>query len=594
VKLLDFGIARLLSGGEAGEITTQTGRRALTPEYASPEQIQGNRVTTASDVYSLGVVLCELLAGKRPFSTDRRSLVEAERTFLEQEPERPSWIVARAGDHAATARSTTRARLARRLKGDLDTIVLTALRKDPERRYGTAEELASDIRRHLEHLPIAARGDDWIYRTRMFVRRHRKSGVAAAALLLAIGLVVLGVLVTIRGREAVQLAPPPPPSASVAVLPFTSVGGETQLRFGRLLMHEVVRQLDRLPDIRALTGERLMPERQMRLAQALGVRHLLAGTVDGAGSQIRVTANLVDANSASRLWSKTYENVPADMKPLAEQIAREAAAALLSPTIAFTSTRDGNDEIYVMTMEGARPINLTHHLSSDVDPTWSPDGRRIAFSSTRASTGNGFAIWVMNADGTGLIRLTDDPIGSEQAAWSPDGKRIAFMTSRDFNMEVYVMNSDGSEVMNLSRHPAGDEQPAWSPDGRHIAFVSNRDLDIEIYVMNADGTEPRRLTHSRGMDYEPAWSPDGRRIAFWSLRDGDSDIYVTNVDGTGTTRLTHHRAGDYQPTWTQVGSEILFHSTRDGASEIYVMNADGTDVRRLTFHPAEDMQPKVW
>ena len=584
VKLLDFGIAKLLSHGAAEETATQTGPRALTPEYASPEQIRGGPATTASDVYSLGVILCELLAGKRPFRTGQRFPVETERAILEQEPDRPSSIVAREDGDAATARSATRERLARQLKGDLDTIVLTALHKDSERRYATAEELASDIGRYLEHLPIVARGDDWMYRTRTFVLRHRKSGVATAALLLATSLVILGVLKTIRGREAAQRAPPPPPSASVAVVPFAGSDSESESPFRRRLTEEVVRQLDRLPDIRALEGGR---------TGALDVRHLLAGTVDAAGSRLRVTAELVDARAATRLWSKSYENVEADVERLAQQIAREAAVVLLDPVIAFTSARDGNEDIYVMTMEGARPTNLTHHPAVDVDPAWSPDGRRIAFSSIRTAPGNGFAIWVMNADGTGLIKLTDDPIGSEQAAWSPDGKRIAFMTSRDFNMEVYVMNSDGSEVMNLSRHPAGDEQPAWSPDGRHIAFVSNRDLDIEIYVMNADGTEPRRLTHSRGMDYEPAWSPDGHRIAFWSMRDGNSDIYVMNADGTGTTRLTRHTAGDYHPTWTASGSEILFHSMRDGASDIYIMNADGADVRRLTYHPAEDLQPKV-
>ncbi len=593
VKLLDFGIAKLLGGVAGAEPVTQTGSRAMTPEYASPEQLRGGPMTPASDVYSLGVILCELLVGRRPFRTDPRSPLDAERMILEAEPDPPSWIVARGDEDIPGARGTTRERLSRELRGDLDAIVATALRKEPERRYATPEQLASDIGRHVEHLPIAARGDDWVYRTRKFVRRHRNSTVAWTALVLATGLAILGLRMSIRGRAAAPVGSPASPPASVAVLPFAAAGAESEFAFGRRLAAAIVRQLSGIPDVRARSGDGPAPGSDARSARALNVRHLLSGRVEAVGPRLRVTAELVDAWATTRLWSSTYEGEPGDAEPLAQQVAREAAVALLRPTIAFTTNRDGNQEIYVMTLEGSHPINLTRHPGTDVDPAWSPDGRRIAFSSTRASNGNGFAVWVMNADGTGQTRLTDDPIGSEQAAWSPDGRRIVFMTARDFNAEIYVMNGDGGAIKNLSRHPAWDEQPAWSPDGRRIAFVSNRDRDQEIYIMNADGTAPRRLTSSPGMDYEPAWSPDGRRLAFWSGRNGNTDIYVMNADGSQTTRLTYRTAADFQPTWTPSGREILFHSREDGATDIYIMNGDGTDVRRLTTHPAVDMQPKV-
>ncbi len=594
VKLLDFGIAKLLSGVAGGEPVTLTGPPVLTPEYASPEQLRGGPITTASDVYSLGVILCELLVGRRPFRTDGRSRLEAERMILDEEPDPPSRIVARSEDDSPAGRGTTRERLSRELQGDLDTIVATALRKEPGRRYATPEALASDITRHLKHLPIAARGDDWLYRAKKFVRRHRSSAVAAAALVGAASLIGLGGWwLTMRGRQTALPASPSSPPASVVVIPFAGPPSESRYALPRRLTGEVVRQLNRQSDIRAREGQRSSPGSDGRSAEALDARHLLSGTVDTTGGRLRITAELMDVRAAAPLWSRTYEPEPADADQLAQQVAREAAVVLLRPRIAFTSNRDGNDEVYVMTLEGSHPVNLTRHPGTDVDPAWSPDGQWIAFSSTRASNGNGFAVWIMRADGTGQTRLTDDPIGSEQAAWSPDGRRIVFMTARDFNAEIYVMNSDGSGARNLSRHPAWDEQPAWSPDGRRIAFVSNRDRDQEIYVMNVDGTEPRRLTSSPGMDYEPAWSPDGRRIAFWSGRDGNTDIYVMNADGSGTTRLTRRAAPDFQPTWTPSGREILFHSREDGATDIYIMNADGTDVRRLTTHPAVDMQPKV-
>jgi serine/threonine-protein kinase len=177
VKLLDFGIAKLLEDGDAVGLT-QTGLRVMTPEYASPEQVRGERVSTASDVYALGVLLYELMTGHRPYRSAGRNPHEIERSILEQQSSRPSSIVAQTDSLAAAARGTSPERLRRRLRGDLDTIVLTAMQKEPERRYATAEQLGTDIRRHLDRQPVSARRDTWSYRAIMFVRRH-PVGVAA-------------------------------------------------------------------------------------------------------------------------------------------------------------------------------------------------------------------------------------------------------------------------------------------------------------------------------------------------------------------------------------------------------------------------------
>jgi serine/threonine-protein kinase len=186
VKLLDFGIAKLLPDGDATEATvTQIGRRALTPEYASPEQIRGEPVTVASDVYSLGVMLYVLLCGRSPYRMASRVEREVERAVLEQAVEPPS--------SAALAE-----RLRRRLRGDLDMIVLTALRKEPERRYPSVEALAADLRRHLDGLPVEAQADRWSYRAAKFIRRH------AVGVALAGGVTLL--LLTFGGLMAIQSA----------------------------------------------------------------------------------------------------------------------------------------------------------------------------------------------------------------------------------------------------------------------------------------------------------------------------------------------------------------------------------------------------
>jgi serine/threonine-protein kinase len=171
-KLLDFGIAKLLrqETGETG--LTQTGLRVMTPEYAAPEQVLGEPVTTATDVYALGAVLYELLTDRRAHQLERDTPAEIARVVCTVDPAPPS----------AVAPPEVRGKL----RGDLDTIVLTALRKEPERRYPTVEQLASDIRRHLDGMPVSARPDTLGYRTAKFVGRHRIGVAAAVAIVLSL------------------------------------------------------------------------------------------------------------------------------------------------------------------------------------------------------------------------------------------------------------------------------------------------------------------------------------------------------------------------------------------------------------------------
>lgn len=179
-KLLDFGIAKILQAGEdAQALATMTGMRLMTPEYASPEQVRGEPVTTASDVYSLGVVLYELLTGRPPYHFKSQSPSEIERVVTQIEPEKPSIV----------AKDT----VSRSLRGDLDNIVLMALRKEPARRYQSVEQFSEDIRRHLETRPVLARADTVSYRAGKFIRRNKIALAAGSLVLLSL---VAGLIVT--------------------------------------------------------------------------------------------------------------------------------------------------------------------------------------------------------------------------------------------------------------------------------------------------------------------------------------------------------------------------------------------------------------
>jgi eukaryotic-like serine/threonine-protein kinase len=180
-KLLDFGIAKLLDASALEGLETRAATSALlmTPDYVSPEQVRGDAVSTATDVYSLGAVLYELLTGRRPHSLESYDAVEIARVVCDTDVRPPSAL----GN--------------RRLRGDLDNIVLKAMHKDPSRRYSSAAEFSEDIRRHLEGLPIAARPDTSVYRAAKFARRHR-IGVAATAAVI----VSLAIGVAVARREA--------------------------------------------------------------------------------------------------------------------------------------------------------------------------------------------------------------------------------------------------------------------------------------------------------------------------------------------------------------------------------------------------------
>ncbi|MDE0299611.1 MAG: hypothetical protein OXN17_13345 [Candidatus Poribacteria bacterium] len=273
--------------------------------------------------------------------------------------------------------------------------------------------------------------------------------------------------------------------------------------------------------------------------------------------------------------------------------------------IVFDSSRDdkapnsekAHFEIYVMEANGDNPQNLTNHHANDRNPSWSLDGRRIAFSTNR--DGN-FEVYVMNANGTSPRNLTNHKASDGSPAWSPDGRKIAFQSDRGGRFDIYVMDQDGENLRNLTNLSATEDRaPSWSRDGKRIVFESQRDKDWEIYAMDADGRNPQRLTDRRDHDREPSWSPDGGTIAFSRREKGTWNIYLMDANGGNPKNLTKNRTERVEfrePSWSPTGQSIAFKSDveRPGGvvvawTEIFLANADGAgNPKNLTQkHQAE-------
>ena len=269
----------------------------------------------------------------------------------------------------------------------------------------------------------------------------------------------------------------------------------------------------------------------------------------------------------SRIWATlTAAAVAASFLLLASVKPAEAAFPGKNGKIAFSSDMtegegvdnpEGDYEIFTINPDGTGLKQLTSNDADDFGPDYSADGKWITFTSTRDGDEE---IYVMKADGSDQENLSNTPGANDSfPVWSPDGKRIAFTSDRDGNFEVYKMRADGSDQKDLSNTPDANELlPDWSPDGNRISFASDRDsapFVFDIFKMKADGSGKKNLTSTPDVnDLFSAWSPDGKQIAFDSARDNPGtknfDIFKMRADGSGKKSLTNTPGvDDYAPSW---------------------------------------------
>ncbi|HLG42088.1 MAG TPA: DPP IV N-terminal domain-containing protein [Planctomycetota bacterium] len=269
--------------------------------------------------------------------------------------------------------------------------------------------------------------------------------------------------------------------------------------------------------------------------------------------------------------------------------------------IAFHSDRSGHFELYAADTLSPEPVRLLKESGEyDWNVSFFPDAMALAF--TRLTEEGMHQVWRASSFGADAIALSREGSNGHVAV-SPDGRRIAFSSTRDLpesavgrdNGELYLMDADGGNPKRLTNDPAPDGVPSWSPDGTRIAFQNSRSGEFDLHVVEvATGISTPLLTGPT-QDFHPAWSPDGTRLAFASTRDGrrHQNICVMDLRTRKVTRLTDGQGMNWFPAWSPDGRWIAFQSHRDGNWEIYVMREDGSEQMRITHNPSADRMP-VW
>jgi TolB protein len=330
----------------------------------------------------------------------------------------------------------------------------------------------------------------------------------------------------------------------------------------------------------------------------LGADGVVKGTVRRTGNTFQVEMRLFNVRARGVALGRVYDNVSLrNPRAVAHTIADEihqtqnGLRGVARTKLVFISDRDNErvvdtvetrtgKEVYVTDYDGANQMRVTANRRLNVTPSWSPDGRSIAYSSyTRIHP----QIIVSNVYQGTRETLTDEKSSAFMPVYSPDGSRIAFMSQRDGNPEIYVMNRDGSGVRRLTNNSAADSTPTWSPVGTQIAFTSDRSGSPQVWVMDTDGLSVRRITFGESWADRATWSPAPFNEIAYAARSGPGfDIRIYDVAGGATKTITDGVGTNESPAFSPNGRHIAFSSSRLGKVHVFTMARDGKNLRQVT------------
>jgi serine/threonine protein kinase/Tol biopolymer transport system component len=578
VRLLDFGVSKLLGTEEDGPQLTSVYGRALTPDYASPELLCGEAVDARSDVYSLGVLMYEMLTGVRPYRLKAASsLGMLEQAIATVDVKKPS---TQCEPQANTTRNTTPEKLTRQLHGDLDAIVLKALAKDPAERYQTAAALADDLRRYLDGKPVEALPAGLIDRARKSVERNRAvvgiSAIAVAAIIAAIAFLVAGPLRQSSDRLWRD------PLAEAKVLRLTDFGTEQGVAISRDGRY-VAFLADRDGHVDAWLTE-IGSNRYRNLTEGQ--------TLQLANSSVR-TASFSPDGSLVTMWTRAADGSrPDDVKILAAPIAGGPLKLYLEDAAEYDWTADGTRVVFHTTGPGdplfvrapgdsaphqiyIAPAGVHCHF-----PIWSPDGEYIYF--VRGVPPANWDVWRIRPSGADLERLTSHDT------------RVSYPVLLDAHTLLYLAtDADGSGpwlfVMDLThkltrRVSVGLERYtslAASANGmRLVATLASSLSDLWHVAINSDAAAQSTASPMEPAiqnAYAPRFGPGyiayvatgGGRRGIWKLAQGNATELWNDI---GTDRIG-------APAIAPDGRHIAFTVENQDGRKLYIIDADGGNAR---------------
>ena len=594
-KLLDFGIAKLLDPAAEQGAATLTGLQLMTPDYASPEQVRGEAASTAADVYSLGLILYELLTGKKAQAMSMYTPDAIARVICHMEPTAP-------------------ALLKPQLAGDLDNIIRMAIRKEPERRYANAGLLARDIQRHLDGRPVIARPDTFAYRSAKFVRRNRIAVVAGVGIAarLAGGLALaywLGAFARPpRVSQVVQLTQ----TGRVEVGNGVATDGSriyfTERMGGRWSLAQVsvkggtpvpvaVTPPIFAPDILDISPDRssLLVSAEPRTGDdgALWIVPVAGGSarriggVSGYGGTWSRDGRRIVFSHGSAVFQVNIDGT--DCRKLVDTRNGIADAIRWAPAPGPDVLRlrihnhDTGAVLWEVASDGAGLHPLQREpasggrLDNDYSGSWIPSGKYYLF--LRSAAGGAISLWVIreNRDwlpvfGRSPVEIYSTPLVILSLAPSPDGKRVFFAAGQE-RRELVRYDPTRGQFMTYLSGVAG-RWVDYSPDGRWVAYTMA--ADNTLWRSRPDGAERAPLTPAALHVVQPRWSPDGTRIAFSGSWSGEPQkLYVIDSNGSGggiPETITAPSFAEREPSWSPDGNSLLFSRGVPRVSALYVMD----------------------
>lgn len=608
VLVTDFGLARVLNHAS----TLTVGMSVGTPYYMSPEQITGETVTFATDVYAFGVIMYRLFTGQLPFTGDSP----------ESKGGTPTARITYEHVHAPP-------RSLRELNPGLglavEEVVLQCLKKQPQSRFDSIGQVYDALTEAVGAPPVAlATTANPVHSTEnnhpdiklpewsQFVRpvniddhdttgdvvppesdafvRHpnndapQQTGVGRPRS-------------PIRPEQTLQAPanriehPAPQPVTQTNLRRSThgpAPGGTSTNRTMPTTESFAHAATDPLASASTAPPGYLTPHipvvqghRSLRHAQArrnwfqlviIAGFGLISVTLCLAVTYLVLASNLLGDSTDSDSAPPMSEIETNSTQPEIQ------SADATSPTevpvrFAFDSRRSGSLDIYIMHLDGSNLQQVTSLPGAERGPAWSPTADQIAFYGA-ASENEQHDIYIINADGTHLRNITNTPTVDERyPAWSPDGTQLAFHSNQDGDYDLYIMRPDGSDRRAVTKNTADDLGPDWSPDGTQIAFHTDVwGAPYELAILDLATGNVRRVTNNNRTNSFPSWSPDGSQLAFNAIDPfsvNAVNIFIINTDGTNIRQLTNTPDNNAFPDWSPDGVHILYQNGTDTTSAIY-------------------------